>query len=127
MYFSELDLINNEHYQDCSYHGFEEQLLMRYEDLKERYLFLSCNDAPTYGEDRFNDMEYLYTPVEYFETLFDVHRAMEITRGALEEKCDVKIDGDGNVIECREEEGDPNQISIFEVVLLPTWFKTAAA
>ena len=36
-YFSELDLINRENYTDRSYHGFEEQLLWRYEDLKERY------------------------------------------------------------------------------------------
>jgi hypothetical protein len=37
------------------------------------------------------------------------------------------IDDDGNVVECTEEEDDTNQISLFEVVLLPAWFQTAVA
>ena len=45
----------------------------------------------------------------------------------LEAKCDMIIDDDGNVLNNREDEEDQNQISLFEVVLLPTWFQTAVA
>ena len=126
-YFSELDLINRENYTDRSYHGFEEQLLWRYEDLKERYSLLSREGAPINGDDYFSKNDYRYAPIECFNTLSDVYRAMEIAKEDLEEKCDMIIDDDGNVVECTEEEDDPNQISLFEVVLLPTWFQTAVA
>ena len=125
-YFSELDLINRENYTDRSYHGFEEQLLWRYEDLKERYSLLSREGAPMHGDDYFSKNDYRYAPLECFNTLSDVYRAMEIAKEDLKEKCDIIIDDDGNV-ECTEEEDDPNQISLFEVVLLPTWFQTAVA
>jgi hypothetical protein len=52
---------------------------------------------------------------------------MEIAKEDLEEKCDLIIDDDGNAIDCSEEEEDPNQISLFEVVLLPSWLQTAVA
>ena len=125
-YFSELDLTNRENYIDRSYHGFEEQLLWRYEDLKERYSLLSRECAPMHGDDYFSKNDYRYAPLECFNTLSDVYRAMEIAKEDLKEKCDIIIDDDGNV-ECTEEEDDPNQISLFEVVLLPTWFQTAVA
>ena len=126
-YFTELDLINRENYTDRSYHGFEEQLLWRYEDLKERYSLLSREGAPMHGDDYFSKNDYRYAPLECFNTLSDVYRAMEIAKEDLEEKCDIIIDDDGNVVECTEEEDDPNQLSLFEVVLLPTWFQTAVA
>ena len=126
-YFSELDLINRENYTDRSYHGFEEQLLWRYEDLKERYSLLSREGAPMHGDDYFSKNDYRYAPIECFNTLSDVYRAMEIAKENLEEKCDMIIDDEGNVVECAEEEDDPNQLSLFEVVLLPTWFQTAVA
>ena len=126
-YFSELDLINRENYTDRSYHGFEEQLLWRYEDLKERYSLLSRECALMHGDDYFSKNDYRYAPIECFNTLSDVYRAMEIAKEDLEEKCDMIIDDDGNVVECTEEEDDPNQLSLFEVVLLPTWFGTAVA
>ena len=126
-YFSELDLINRENYTDRSYHGFEEQLLWRYEDLKERYSLLSREGAPMHGDDYFSKNDYRYAPIECFNTLSDVYRAMEIAKEDLEEKCDIIIDDDGNVVECAEEEDDPNQLSLFEVVLLPTWFQTSVA
>ena len=126
-YFSELDLTNRENYTDRSYHGFEEQLLWRYEDLKERYSLLSREGAPMHGDDYFSKNDYRYAPIECFNTLSDVYRAMEIAKEDLEEKCDIIIDDDGNVVECAEEEDDPNQLSLFEVVLLPTWFQTAVA
>ena len=126
-YFSELDLINRENYTDRSYHGFEKELLWRYEDLKERYSLLSREGAPMHGDDYFSKNDYRYAPIECFNTLSDVYRAMEIAKEDLEEKCDMIIDDDGNVVECAEEEDDPNQLSLFEVVLLPTWFQTAVA
>ena len=126
-YFSELDLINRENYTDRSYHGFEEQLLWRYEDLKERYSLLSREGAPINGDDYFSKNDYRYAPIECFNTLSDVYRAMEIAKEDLEEKCDMIIDDDGNVVECTEKDDDPNQLSLFEVVLLPTWFRTAVA
>ena len=126
-YFSELDLINRENYTDRSYHGFEEQLLWRYEDLKERYSLLSRECAPMHGDDYFSKNDYRYAPLECFNTLSDVYHAMEIAKEDLEEKCDMIIDDEGNVVECAEEEDDPNQLSLFEVVLLPTWFQTAVA
>ena len=126
-YFSELDLINRENYTDRSYHGFEEQLLWRYEDLKERYSLLSREGAPMHGDDYFSKNDYRYSPIDCFNTLSDVYRAMEIAKEDLEEKCDMIIDDEGNVVECAEEEDDPNQLSLFEVVLLPTWFGTAVA
>ena len=126
-YFSELDLINRENYTDRSYHGFEEQLLWRYEDLKERYSLLSREGAPMHGDDYFSKNDYRYAPLECFNTLSDVYHAMEIAKEDLEEKCDMIIDDEGNVVECAEEEDDPNQLSLFEVVLLPTWFQTAVA
>ena len=127
MYFSDLDLINRESYTDRSYHGFEEQLLWRYEDLKERYSLLSREDAPINGEDYFSKNDYKYAPIECFNTLSDICRAMEIAKEDLEAKCDMIIDDDGNVVEYVEEEDDPNQLSLFEVVLLPTWFRAAVA
>ena len=127
MHFSDLDLTNRENYTDRSYHGFEEQLLWRYEDLKERYSLLSREGAPMHGDDYFSKNDYRYAPIECFNTLSDVYRAMEIAKEDLEEKCDIIIDDDGNVVECAEEEDDPNQLSLFEVVLLPTWFQTAVA
>ena len=127
MCFSELDLINRENYTDRSYHGFEEELLWRYEDLKERYSLLSRDGAPMHGDDYFTKNDYRYAPIECFNTLSDVYRAMEIAKEDLKEKCDMIIDDDGNVVECTEGEDDPNQISLLEVVLLPAWFRTVVA
>ena len=125
-YFSELDLIAKEEYADPSYHGFEEQLLWRYEDLKDRYRELLDSGAPTSGDDYFNRDDYRYAPIEYFTTLTDVYRAMEIAKEDLEIKCDIIVREDGS-IESKEEEDDPNQLTMFEIVLLPTWFQTAVA
>ena len=126
-YFSELDLNNKENYIDCSYHGFEEQLLWRYEDLKERYSRLLRVNAPVHGDDYFSKNDYRYSPIDCFNTLSDVYRAMEIVKEDLEEKCGIVIDDEANPKEANDEEKDENQISLFEVVLLPSWFQTAVA
>lgn len=45
-YLSNLNATMNEEYADQSYHGFEEQLLWRYEDLKNGYSELLESNAP---------------------------------------------------------------------------------
>jgi hypothetical protein len=79
-YFSDNQIELQDKYSDQSYHGFEEQLRWRYEDLRDRYREWLDVDAPVYGD-------------EYFTN----------------------------------EEEDPNPITVFEIVLLPTWFQTAVA
>ena len=123
-YFSELDLIAKEESTDRSYHGFEEQLLWRYEDLKGRYMELLDMDAPVSGDDYFTTDDYRYAPVHYFKTIRDVLRAMEIVKEDLEVKCDIIMSENENKDEVEE---DPDQIAMIEIVLLPTWFQTAVA
>ena len=62
-YFSELDITRKEEYVDRSYHGFEEQLLWRYEALRDRYSELLDADAPRIGDDHFSDDDYRYAPI----------------------------------------------------------------
>ena len=126
-YFSELDLTRKTEYVDRSYHGFEEQLLWRYEDLKDRYRELLDSGAPTSGDDYFSKDDYRYAPIEYFTTLADVYHAMEIAKEDLEEKCNIIVREDGSIAKKDDDEEDPNQITVFEIVLLPTWFQTAVA
>ena len=126
-YFSELDLVRKEEYADQSYHGFEEQLLWQYEDLRDRYFTLLDSDAPCIGDDYFSCDDYRYAPVEYFTTLIDVWRALEIAKEDLESKCGIVVRDDGSFEEKEDEEQDPDQITVFEIVLLPTWFQTAVA
>jgi hypothetical protein len=126
-YFSELDLIAKEEYSDQSYHGFEEQLLWRYEDLKDRYQALLNIDAPACGDDYFSKDDYRYAPIEYFTTLADVYHAMEIAKEDFEEKCNIIVREDGSIAKKDDDEEDPNKITMFEIVLLPTWFQTAVA
>ena len=90
-YFSDLDLINKGTDIDSSYHDFEEQLLWRYEDLKEKYSRLLRANAPVYGDDYFSKTDYRYSPIDCFNTLSDVYRAMEIAKEDLKEKCVIKI------------------------------------
>ena len=126
-YFSELDLTKKEEYIDRSYHGFEEQLLWRYEDLRDRYFTLLDSDAPCVGDDYFSADDYRYAPVEYFKTIADVYRAMEIAKEDLETKCNIIVRDDGSIENVEDDDEDPDQITIFEIVFLPTWFQTAIA
>ena len=123
-YFSEklIDAPNT----DNSYHGFEDQLLWRYEDLKDRYLELLEMDAPRIGDDFFTANDYRYAPIDCFNTIRDVRCAMEIAKEDLKIECGITVDEDTDV-ENDEESSDPDQISMFGIVLLPTWFQTAKA
>ena len=126
-YFSEKQIETQEKYLDRSYHGFDEQLLWRYEDLKDRYLELLDIDAPASGDDYFTTDDYRYAPIHYFKTTRDVWRAMEIAKEDLAAKCDIIVCEDGTIENKDNEKEDPNQITVFEIVLLPTWFQTAVA
>ena len=125
-YFSEKQIELQDNYSDQSYHGFEAQLRWRYEDLKDRYLELLDIDAPASGDDYFTTDDYRYAPIHYFKTIRDVWRAMEIAKEDLAAKCDIIVCEDG-AIENKDNEEDPNQITMFEIVLLPTWIQTAVA
>ena len=100
-------------------------MLWRYEDLKERYSLLSREGAPMHGEDYFSKNDYRYAPIECFNTLSDVYRAMEIAKEDLKEKCGIFTDDETAPRE--EDEAGENQMSFPMVVLLPSWFQTAAA
>lgn len=126
-YFSENQIELQDKYSDQSYHGFEEQLRWRYEDLKEKYVELLDMDAPVYGDDYFSKDDYRYAPIEYFTTLRDVWRALEIAKEDLESKCGIVVQDDGSIEKPKDDEEDPNQLNIFEIILLPTWFQTAVA
>ena len=126
-YFSELDITRKEEYVDRSYHGFEEQLLWRYEALRDRYSELLELEAPCVGDDHFSDDDYRYAPIEYFRTIEDVYRAMEIAKEDLETKCNIILRDEERLEGAEDEDEDPDQMTVFEIVLLPTWFQTAAA
>ena len=126
-YFSENQIESQSKYLDRSYHGFEDQLLWRYEDLKDRYLELLDIDAPASSDDYFTTDEYRYAPIHYFKTIRDVWRAMEIVKEDLATKCDFIVCEDGIIENKDNEEEDPNQITAFEIVLLPTWLQIAVA
>ena len=126
-YFSKKQIELQDKYSDQSYHGFEEQLRWRDEDLKDRYRELLDSGAPTSGDDDFCKDDYRYAPIEYFSTLADVYRAIEIAKEDLEEKCNIIVREDGSITKKADDEEDPNQITMLEIVLLPTWFQTAAA
>ena len=125
-YFSENQIESQNKYLDRSYHGFEDQLLWRYEDLKDRCLELLDIDAPASGDDYFTTDDYRYAPIHCFKTIRDVWLAMEIAKEDLAEKCAIIVRDDGS-IENKDDEEDPNQITMFEIVLRPTWFQTAVA
>ena len=124
-FFSENQIDMKELYMDQSYHGFDDQLLWRYEDLKDRYFELLDIDAPASGDDYFTTDDYRYAPIHYFKTIRDVWRAMEIVQEDLAEKCDIIVHEDGNIE--NKDEADTSQITMLEIVLLPTWFQTAVA
>jgi hypothetical protein len=52
---------------------------------------------------------------------------MEMAKEDLAEKCDIIVREDGAIENKDNEEEDPNQITMFETVLLPTWIQTAVA
>ena len=90
-YFSKLDLQMKEEYIDKSYYSFDDQLLQRYKDLKERYSELLNSNAPYVGENYYSYNDYHYAPVNSFKTIAEVCRALEVTAENLKKKCDITV------------------------------------
>ena len=127
-YFSEKQIETQEKYLDRSYHGFEDQLLWRYEDLKDRYLELLDIDAPASGDDYFTTDDYRYAPNHYFKTIRDVWRAMGIAKEDLKIKCGITVrEDDYDNFEEEEEASYTDQITVLDIVLLPIWLNNAVA
>ena len=126
-YFSEKQIELQDNYSDQSYHGFEDQLLWRYEDLKDRYLELLDIDAPASGDDYFSTDDYRYAPIHCFKTIRDVWRATEIAKEDLAAKCNIIVHEDDSIENKDNDDEDLDQITMIEIVFLPTWFQTAAA
>ena len=126
-YFPKLAIGKECEHKDRSYPGFEQQLLWRYEDLCERYFELLDIDAPCFGEARFSVNDYRYCPINAFTSVQDVYRAMEIAKDDLEEKCGITVDLPTEERLNEEEERDDDQVTLLEIVLLPSWFQTAMA
>ena len=126
-YFSELNIEMNENRTDRSYLSYDEQLLSRYEDLKDRYSELKSLDAPTVSDDYFSKSDCLYAPIDCFNSLCDVRFAIDTVKEYLQAKCDVAVDSGDEDCTDNEHDEDPNQITLFEVVLLPSWLETTAA
>lgn len=118
-YFSELSILEEYELEDHSYPSFDSQLLWRLDDLNDRYSELIEQNAPCYGEDHYTNDDYRYAPVECFETLADVARAIEIAKANLECECLVAIDDKDDV--CDEIFGDETallQLKMFDEACL---------
>ena len=125
-YFSDLDLdIREENARDLRM-SFEDQMLCRYEDLKNRYIDMQSGEYSYVGDDLFSREDYLYAPIERFETLYDVAKAMEFVREELEIRgCELSFD-DEPKRELGMSERDPDQITVFEIIYMPTEAYAAA-
>lgn len=128
-YFSKLTVFEQEKCRDSSYHGVEDQLQWRLEELKARYRSLWRTGAPWSKEDHFSQQDYRYAPIQSFKALFDVSSAIEVAEEELKERYGLVVDEDGTVryIGDEESEQDEEQVSIVEIVYLPSWFQTLAA
>ncbi len=125
-YFSEWNERGQLAHRDPSYHGFEEQLIWRREELLARYDDLVRARAPHAGDDRLTDEDYRYAPVQYFKTISDVQTAIEITDDALEDLFSLdEIDNDSHGTANKEKDEDGP--SMVEIVYLPSWFESFAA
>ena len=116
-YFSELNIAAQIDYTDRTYNGFEEQLLSRYDDLQARYDALLLADAPMYDGEYLSRDDLRYAPVGYFTSLSAIRRAMDVAREELAARCGIILEGDTSAT--KKEEVDPNQLSIFEVIVFP--------
>ena len=116
-YFSDLDLNEREMREERGCTSQKDALLCRYNDLCERYEELLSCDAPTFGDEYFGKSDYLYAPVECFNTLRDVRCACDVAAEELELRFGISVGKESAAIEDHEEV-DPNQIT-FELVFLP--------
>ena len=113
-YFSEQSIIEETQFEDRSYPSFGSQLLWRLDDLNDLYAELVELDAPCYGEDRYTNDDYRYAPVECFETLADVARAIEVVKAELEYNCEIVIEDEEDAFnEIFEDTTNLSQLKMF--------------
>lgn len=115
-----LDLAKNyiEYDFDRSYPSPEEQLFWRLDDLKYKLEELTEKDAPYRGWERLTDNDIRYAIPEYFETIADVERAIELALEDLKNKYDVEI----SELDSEQEEVFDDgavQMTLFEIIPFP--------
>ena len=114
-YFSELSIIDETQFEDHSYPSFDSQLFWRLDDLNDRYDELVELHAPCCGEDHYTNDDYRYAPVECFETLADVARAIEVVKAELECNCEIVIEDEDDAFdEIFEDTNVPLQLKMFD-------------
>lgn len=114
-YFSEQSILEEYEFEDCSYPTFDRQLLWRLEDLNDRYAELVESEAPCCGEDHYTNDDYRYAPVECFETIADIARAIDVVKEALRCNCNVMIDDEEDVCnEFFDDITEPLQLKMFD-------------
>lgn len=123
-YFSNLDQCDR---RDRSYYGYEEQREARLRELYDRLEELVATGAPYRSEDRFGEADYRYALPYAFSAISDVERAISVIadldatelygrstghghRGTYADGYDPYATARGEV--------HPNQMSIFEVVMI---------
>lgn len=128
-YFSKWNEQEQHAYRDQSYHGSEEQLIWRQEELMARYNDLVRAGAPRTGDDLFTTDDYRYAPARYFKTISGIQKAIEIAEERWEDlfppaESKNNPDNDSNNSDNEENEDDS---SVIEIVYLPSWFESFAA
>lgn len=126
-YFSDLAQKYIEFDYDRSYPSPEEQLLWRLDDLNYKLEELTEKDAPYRGWERLTDNDIRYAIPEYFETIADVERAIELALEDLKNKYDIEISESDSAQEEVFDDGAV-QMTLFEIIPFParpTTLKTA--
>ena len=116
-----LDLAKNyiEYDFDRSYPSPEEQLFWRLDDLKYKLEELTEKDAPYRGWERLTDNDIRYAIPEYFETISDVERAIELAIEDLKNKYDIEIPDETPVQEDIVD-ASAEQMTLFEIIPFPS-------
>ena len=117
-YFSDLAQKHIDFDYDRSYPSPEEQILWRLDDLNYRLEELTEKDAPYRGWERLTDNDIRYAVPEYFESIADVERAIELALEDLKNKYDIEI----SELDSEQEElfdGGAVQMTLFEIIPFP--------
>ena len=118
-YFSDLARKYIDFDYDRSYPSPEEQLLWRLDDLNYKLEELTEKDAPYRGWERLTDNDIRYAIPEYFESIADVERAIELALEDLKNKYDIEIPDktpvQEDIVNARAE-----QMTLFEIIPFPS-------
>ena len=132
-YFSELNLEIKENHTSRGYYSVENQLVSRFSELKDRYFNLLSIDAPYTSEDFFTHQDFCYAPVECFESIEDVYRALEATASAIDSSCDIatanEIRNELKMLENQERRknvNDNNDSIQLEITFMPLLLKNVS-